>query len=250
MNKRTLTSLALLAVCGGTAFGQVNYWFHSGTDNAAGAGVSPDTTVDIGGQWGDTFLTEQNPDVAPANGNGIQANPVGTFLGSSLEDQAIQIWSFGDLSSTITSPIDSASLHLTWEFSNNTDTFEIWGYSGSENVSTMTWNNSVADVDTGTSYGSFSAIDSPADGDWFSIDITAAMQDYMAGTINAIAIGTNAINVDAVGTDNRIIFSSSEDPIAGNHPGLLVAVPEPSATGLFFGLSLLAFLGGRRQRRS
>lgn len=141
-----LALLGFFLISSGPAMAIVTH-FHGGQDNSGG---TADNVVDLGAGWQDNYIEEDNPDtnrgtsfsVAVAKGtNTSQFSPEG--------HQQFAMISFGNLQTTLgTDTINSATLSLNIESWNGTNTFHIYGYSGTTAVNSMTYNNAFSGINS------------------------------------------------------------------------------------------------------
>lgn len=233
----------VLALGTGPLLAQTTTWYYDTTNNAAAAGSPATQFTNIGAAWQDTFISQLETGVNFGSAIATQANPISQFGNA---DDAWQIWSFGALG-IAPGDITAASLGVSFDGGGSlpnggTNTWTIYGYNaGPVNQSTMTYTNSFTGINQGTSYGTFQTTGFYTADSWFNIDVTSALQAYADGTITGIVIGNVTESPILFGTDNALLFNTSEDA-AGVRPGLQVTtIPEPSAAllGAFGALALL-----------
>jgi MYXO-CTERM domain-containing protein len=235
-------------------------WYYGASDNSATFGVTADTSQAI--TWADAWGGGSAPDT---NFQGSQSLQVSRPDMLGLE-QSIILYGFAGTGLSASS-VASAMLYLRSDFSfqfGSPNTWTIMGLSpgnGAFDTSAMTYNDlststaldwsgtetTMLSAMTGTTYGTFSDLGTDVDGN-VAINITAALQAYLNGTISGIAF-VNSTNGDSFSsTDYMFSPYSNESTTATNRPGLLVTtVPEPSVSLLgLFGVTGLAL----RRRRS
>ncbi|HKK18072.1 MAG TPA: hypothetical protein VJ952_05265 [Opitutales bacterium] len=254
MHKTTLTSLALLAACGGAAFGQVSTWYYGGGNDTIGNyGQTADSSQAI--TWNDSWAEGG----AQQDNNYLDSERLQVNLEVTLQttsEAAVALLGFSGIS-TNPADITSAILYIQPTSVFGSNTFFIGGVPAAESnwdTAEMSFN----DYATGTSwsggnlvdtvfgnYGSFSAADGITDP--IAIDLTDALVAYLNGEIGGIAFYNDAVGDFSVPGNEAIIFGSNESTVDAERPGLLVeAVPEAStALFLLFG----GFLMLIRRRR-
>ena len=219
------------------------------------------TTFDSSSQagWVDTMLSQSEPTTTKGAQDSMQMNGRAIQFGLTSSDAHMMVLSFGTLTGIRdTDTIQDAQLNLTYNFSNASQTFTVYGLTGTVD-DTLTWNN--AQTRTGfdpanpggsTSYGSFTAVDGAAANTATTIDLTAAIAAYVRGDITGIAIGTSTVTPGSLsGINDRVLFNTSNHLDANLRPSLMVdSVPEPSTYALIFGLVALVGVVRRRKNRS
>ena len=237
-------TLFALAVSGlATPASAIVNWYNSasGTDNSAGATV--DKTIDQSGSWVDTTI---GSGLATTQGGFVDTQVNGPSQRPGRYPARYAVFAFGDLGIAAGSTVNSASLHLNASQAFGTQqTYTIYGLTGTVD-NNITWTNANLDTTTATNqYGTFSSSTTTGA---FTINLQAAIQAYIDGTINGIAIGTNQ-PTGLSNAQNYMVFDTSENTIAANRPSLMVDyVPEPSTYALIFGL--VALVGVVRRHRN
>ena len=253
MRKTTLTSLALLAACGGAAFGQVSTWYYGGGNDTIGNyGQTADSSQAI--TWNDNFSSGQAPDENFFGSERLQVNLEVTLQTTS--QAAVALFGFSGIS-TNPADITAATLYIQPTSAFGSNTFFIGGVPAAESnwdTDQMSFNDYAAGtswsggnlVDTVSgNYGSFSTTDGNTDP--IAIDLTNALVAYLNGEIGGIAFYNDAVGDFSVPGNEAIIFGSNDSTVDAERPGLLIeAVPEAStALFLLFG----GFLMLIRRRR-
>ena len=220
-------------------------WYNSaaGTDNSGGATV--DNTIDQSGSWVDTTIGSAltTPQGAFVD---TQANGPSQLPGRYPARYAV--FSFGDLGIAAGSTVNSASLslHASQAFG-AVQTYTIYGLTGTVD-NNINWTN--ANLDTATASNQYGTFSSSTTTGAFSINLQAAIQAYIDGTITGIAIGTTGVT-GLSNAQNYMVFDTSENTVAANRPSLMVdftPIPEPATCALLFGLA--ALVGVVRRHRN
>ena len=100
----------------------------------------------------------------------------------------------------------------------------------------------------GTLTGSYGTFGNPSGTNWFEIDVTAAVEAYLAGNIGGIAL----VSSSSPGGEIRNFYCSSDEADNGLQPGLFIsyAIPEPMGVGLFMlGIITTLFIKRRKLLR-
>jgi hypothetical protein len=157
------------------------------------------------------------------------------------------VFRFGDLGIAAGTTVNAASLHLNASSAFGTpQTYTIYGLTGTVDNNIL-WTN--ANLDTTTASNQYGTFSSSTTTGAFSINLQVAIQAYIDGTIDGIAIGTTQ-PTGFSRADNYMVFDTSEN-IAANRPSLMVEfVPEPSTYALIFGLVALVGVVRRRNNRN
>lgn len=238
------TALAVFAAAGlaATASGQTTTWYSDTTNNSAIAtGTAANAFVDLGANWKDTYIRQDQASTNFGTATGMQVNRDGTIA----NDVSILMVGWDNLN--ITGTVTSAAYYFTLEGAAVAGTSNTWymvGINGSQSAWTetgATWTNANALVDqvnfATTNFGSFTYAGNSADYNdstkWFSLDVTTALAAYKAGTISGIALINNASSGSSLGTAQRLQLNSVEETNTALRGGLLVTtVPEPASVSL------------------
>ena len=221
------------------AMAVVNWYNSSATDNSGGATV--DDTIDQSSGWVDTFI-RQGSGTSQSGGVEMQANGPSQFGGG----PNYMVLAFGDLGIANADDVTTATLHVDSVSVGLTQTYNIYGLTGTVDNNT-TWANAGLDPATANTYGTFSSGTSGA----FSFSLTDAIKAYIRGDITGIAFGTTESSGFASNSDNAIKFATSDNTNTALRPSLMVDfVPEPSTYALIFGLVALVGVVRRRNNRS
>ena len=253
--KSFIINLAALISVAALAPAQSTTWYYGQSDNSANYSVAADSSQAI--DWMDGWAGGAQKDLSRFGSEGLQVNRPGFFDGN----QSIMMFGFGGIS-VASADVTLATLYLRQDFSFPTGVQNTWNIvgiaSGNDNWDTgsMNWN----DINTGTladwtggdllgsltgSYGTFQDLGTSTDSN-LAINITAALQDYLNGSISGIAF-VNSAPGGNFSADNSFVAFSDDNTTATNRPGLLVtAIPEPSAAALA-ALGLLGIITRRRR---
>ena len=242
---------ALAAAFTITASGQTTTWYGV-ANNALSAGVTGTTYSAVSNaNWHDAYIIASDP--LASDGFNASSQVRGPKVGGIGGTNAQMISVFGFDGLTITDTITSAALRLDLTIANAAP-FNVYltGISNGSNWTegNATWNSLVT-----AGYLNNAATTNPvtitAGTGWKSFDITSLLQQYVAGTIDGIAMVRATPFSGGQGNQPNMVFLTSED-LTGNTPGLVVTtmpVPEPSAAVLG-GLGVLTLLSRRRRNAS
>ena len=251
-------ALAVGAALTPLASAQTTTWFYGGTNNSATFGVTADSSQAI--TWQDSWAAADT--FANSNYFGTESLQVNRPDALGIE-QGIAMYGFGGTGLNA-ADVTSALLYLRSDFSFPTGSPNTWNIVGIANgntswdTSTMTWNDinggAAGDWTGGTlgaslagNFGSFQDLGTSNDTN-IAIDITSALQAYLAGSISGIAFVNSTTGDTFSANDYAFVPFSNDNTTATNRPGLLVTtqvIPEPSSVLL----GLLGTLALVRRRR-
>jgi len=238
---------ALAAALTASATAQTTTWYGV-ANNAAAAGVSGTTYSAISNaNWHDTYIIASAPgqnDGASATAQ-VRGPKVGGIGGTNA--QMLSVFGFDGL--TISDTITNAYLRLNLGIAAGAP-YDVYltGISNGSNwtESNATW-SSLVTAGYLDNTATTNAVTISSGTGWKSFNVTSLLQQYMAGTIDGIAIVRSTPYTGAIGSQPNMVWYTSED-LTGLTPGLVVTttpVPEPSAAALG-GLGLLFLF--RRKR--
>ncbi|PDH31331.1 MAG: hypothetical protein CNE95_01080 [Puniceicoccaceae bacterium MED-G30] len=228
------------------AMAVVNWYNSSAADNSGGATVPIDGTTTTPSGWVDTFFGTQATGQSGqqnAQANGPATSQINPPLVNSQPNY--MAFGFGNLGIAAGSTINAASLNVSANNVGVTQTYTIYGLTGTVD-NNLEWANANFNPTTANTYGTFTSFTGSG-----TVDLSSAIQAYVNGVITGIAIGTTdsagAFNIN----DNYLTFATSENSNTALRPSLMVDfVPEPSTYALIFGLVALVGVVRRRKNRS
>ena len=251
MKTTQLLTALLLSLAGLVQAQNTTYWIGNNDNSLTATGTQAQNYQN--GGWKDMstyeLLTNSNLNTNP---NQISA---ASFFGG---DRAITFYGFNSISGFTAAQVLSASIYgnineVNWlnQSIGTTVTATIRGLSTSQvnfSEGTATWAN-LNDTHLTTNYGNFIIDRDIANGSWFAVDVTSALQDYLNGTIGGIAFTIDTLGESFEGSDIMIQFQSQENATASLRPGMMVnvaPVPEPSGALLGGIAGMMALLRRRR----